>query len=45
MWFGWIVPEPKRLKREFILQLTGLGPFPCPVYALSSAENGQVGRL
>ena len=41
---GWPVPQPKRLKRKFISQLTGLGPFQCPAYAPSSAENGQVGR-
>ena len=41
----WPVLQPKRLKRKFISQLTGLGPFQCPAYAPSSAENGQVGRL
>ena len=41
----WPVPELKRLKRKFILKLTGLGPFRCSVRYSSSAENGQVGRL
>ena len=40
----WPVPQLKRLKRKFIVQTTGLGPFWCSVYAPSSAENGQVGR-
>jgi len=41
----WPVPLLKRLKRKFILQSTGLGPFPPSVYVPSSAENGQAGRL
>ena len=37
---GWTVLGPKRLKREFISQLTGLGPCRCSVSAPSPAENG-----
>ena len=37
-------PTTLRLKRKFIVQTTGLGPFRCPAYAPSPAENGQVGR-
>ena len=44
----WPVPQLKRLKRKFISQLTGLGPFQCPEAVATEAhntENGKVGRL
>ena len=36
---GWTVLGPKRLKREFISQLTGLGPFRC--FASRTVVRGE----
>ena len=46
MWYPsrpviWPVPQLKRLKRKFILQLTGLGPIQCPVATVVAGERAS----